>query len=68
MILPDPASAPWVREYIEELCAVPAAEHWDQADATAQALDRLMQHAKKPLQIWGFRFDEGRHWTPWPSL
>lgn len=36
--LPDPAEHPWVLGYVEELAAVPAGAHDDQADATAQAL------------------------------
>jgi hypothetical protein len=53
-----------VQDYIEELCRVPAAEHWDQADATSQALDRRMHGPKKqPLMIYGFRWPEST-WTP----
>lgn len=36
--LPDPSIAPWIKEYIEEMVAFPAALNDDQVDATTQAL------------------------------
>lgn len=38
VVVPDPAVAPWVREYVGELLSFPFAENDDQADATSQAL------------------------------
>lgn len=48
--LPDPSIAPWVNDYIEELCAV-APVHDDRRDATAQAL-RELSSASGRLQIY----------------
>jgi len=39
--LPDPQIAPWVRDYVKELCDFPAGANDDQVDATSQALDEL---------------------------
>lgn len=36
--LPPPEQAPWVGEYVEELCAFPKGANDDQVDATSQAL------------------------------
>jgi predicted phage terminase large subunit-like protein len=40
--LPDPSIAPWVDEYLTELCAFPTAKHDDEVDQTSQALNRLI--------------------------
>jgi hypothetical protein len=45
--LPDPSLAPWIGEYVEELCGFPTAAHDDEVDATTQALTWL----------------EGRRWS-----
>jgi predicted phage terminase large subunit-like protein len=53
--LPDPQRSgfAWVHEYVDELTTAPACLHWDQCDATSQALDQLNQALhKKPLQMW----------------
>ena len=34
-----PPSAPWLAEYLHELCVFPNGRHDDQVDATAQFLD-----------------------------
>jgi predicted phage terminase large subunit-like protein len=39
--IPDPSIAPWVGDYIEELCTFPGALHDDQVDATTQAIAQL---------------------------
>ncbi len=39
--LPDPATAPWVHDYIEELATFPGAPKDDQVDCTSQALLHL---------------------------
>lgn len=39
--LPHPELYPWVKDYISELLAFPAAAHDDQVDSTTQALRRL---------------------------
>ena len=39
--LPDPATHPWVHDWIEELATFPGAPHDDQVDACSQALLRL---------------------------
>ena len=41
--IPDPSKAPWVNDYIEELCTFPGALHDDQVDATTQALSQMAQ-------------------------
>lgn len=39
--IPDPSIAPWVKGYVAEMTAFPAAANDDQVDATTQALRRL---------------------------
>ena len=39
--LPHPAIAPWVPEFVENLCRFPRAVHDDDVDSTSQALARL---------------------------
>jgi predicted phage terminase large subunit-like protein len=39
--LPDPALAPWIKQYVDELTMFPASSHDDQVDATTQALRDL---------------------------
>lgn len=39
--LPDPSSAPWVSEFVEESTAFPTGTHDDQVDTMSQALVRL---------------------------
>lgn len=42
--LPEPSIAPWIHDYVEEICSFTADEsaaHDDQVDATSQALNRL---------------------------
>lgn len=51
VILPHPAIAPWVLDYVDELAAFPNAANDDQVDQTTQALIRLTQ---------GKVFDESR--------
>ena len=41
VILPSPAIAPWINDYIEELCQFPRGRYNDRVDATSQALKRL---------------------------
>lgn len=45
VLIPDPAIAPWVNDYIHELCSFPHGSHDDQVDATSQALEELKQSA-----------------------
>lgn len=40
--LPDPAVAPWVNDYVEELVGFPKQAHDDQVDATTQVLLRFL--------------------------
>jgi predicted phage terminase large subunit-like protein len=40
--LPNPKIAPWVDEYLTELCTFPTAKHDDEVDQTTQALNRLV--------------------------
>jgi len=40
--LPHPSMAPWVDEYLTELCTFPTAKHDDEVDQTSQALNRLI--------------------------
>lgn len=39
--LPDPSIAPWIGDYVKELCDFPAGSNDDQVDGTSQALDHL---------------------------
>lgn len=41
VILPSEQIAPWVEDYIEELCQFPRGRYNDRVDATSQALTRL---------------------------
>jgi predicted phage terminase large subunit-like protein len=43
VLLPSPRLAPWIGDYIEELCAFPSGTHDDQVDATSQILIRWTQ-------------------------
>lgn len=45
IILPDASMAPWVKDYVDELCGFPRAAKDDQVDATTQALLRLWDGA-----------------------
>lgn len=42
--LPDAEIAPWIIEYMDELCSFPAGVHDDMVDSTTQALNRLIYH------------------------
>jgi predicted phage terminase large subunit-like protein len=42
--LPHPSLAPWIGDYVEELCSFPRASHDDRVDATTQALARFYVH------------------------
>jgi predicted phage terminase large subunit-like protein len=42
VVLPDPALAPWVGEFIVEHSSFPNSPHDDQVDAASQALSRLL--------------------------
>jgi predicted phage terminase large subunit-like protein len=44
VILPDAEIAPWVVEYVDELCAFPNGAHDDDVDSTTQALNRLIYY------------------------
>ena len=41
VLLPEAERAPWINDYMHELCTFPKAAHDDQVDATSQALVRL---------------------------
>ena len=43
--LPDASIAPWVVEYVDELCAFPNGTNDDEVDATTQVLNRLMYYS-----------------------
>lgn len=45
VFLPHPSLAPWVTDFVEELCRFPKAPHDDQVDAMSQALTYLAAHA-----------------------
>lgn len=53
--IPDPKSALWVNDFVEELCNFPNAANDDQADACAQALHHLnaFQMEYEPLEANG---------------
>lgn len=40
--LPDPAAAPWVGAFVEELAGFPNSAHDDQVDAMSQAVSRML--------------------------
>jgi predicted phage terminase large subunit-like protein len=71
--LPDPAIAPWVRDFIEECAAFPNGAYDDQVDAMSQALVRLARRRSQLFRIdqeglTGWRSDAGL-WTlspRWP--
>ncbi len=41
VFIPNPASAPWVDDYLEELCAFPNGPYNDQVDVTTQAVEHF---------------------------
>lgn len=45
LILPHPRIAPWVTEFIDEICTFPLAAHDDDADALSQMIRRVASHA-----------------------
>jgi len=53
--LPDPAIAPWIHDYIEELAAFPTGQYDDQVDATTQALLRLSGRSRDPRELEALR-------------
>lgn len=52
VFLPIPAEAPWVRDYIEEVCTFPKAKLKDRVDSMVQALLRFSKN--KPLNTLNF--------------
>ncbi|MDQ3095792.1 MAG: phage terminase large subunit, partial [Actinomycetota bacterium] len=48
--LPDPLTAPWIHDFIEECAAFPMGANDDQVDAMSQALVRLRPRRKVTLQ------------------
>ena len=48
--LPDPSIAPWVKDFIEELCSFPNAGHDDQVDAMTMALLRFRESSGDRLR------------------
>ena len=47
VFLPDPSIAPWVGDFIEELCSFPNAPHDDEVDACSQALNRFSTYSNR---------------------
>lgn len=41
VVLPSESIAPWIKDYVEELCQFPRGRYNDRVDATSQALKRL---------------------------
>ncbi|MDA8110243.1 MAG: phage terminase large subunit [Betaproteobacteria bacterium] len=60
--LPDPSIAPWVGEFIEELCGFPTAVHDDEVDAATQALvwftGRRWSGGGNILEFWRLQREE----------
>jgi len=44
--IPDPSTAPWVGDYVEELTSFPSSANDDQVDTTTQALNNLDKRKK----------------------
>lgn len=62
VILPSEQIAPWVTDYIEELCQFPRGRYNDRVDATSQALTRLktmLQESAPPKITF---FDKQSRW------
>jgi predicted phage terminase large subunit-like protein len=51
VFLPDPATAPWLADYMDELSAFPAGLHDDWTDSTTQALNYLRQRHVAEIRI-----------------
>lgn len=51
VFLPDRALAPWVDEYVQELCTFPNAAHDDQVDSTTMALAKLATETNEPVTL-----------------
>lgn len=55
VVLPHPAVAPWVVDYIEELASFPNGRYADRVDCTSQALRRIFTTEEKKRLVWGKR-------------
>ena len=42
--IPHPSIAPWIEQYLDELCNFPFTAHDDQCDSTSQALNWMPKH------------------------
>lgn len=60
VFLPEAARAPWIHDYMHELCTFPKAAHDDQVDATSQALVRLRGPQEDGFLEFSRREMEGR--------
>lgn len=49
--LPDPSTAPWVHDFIEEASAFPLAAHDDQVDALVHALTKLSERRSFDFEV-----------------
>jgi len=58
--LPDASIAPWVVEYMDEMCAFPNGAHDDEVDSTTQALNRFIYYTntKPPEDEHGHSLDK----------
>jgi predicted phage terminase large subunit-like protein len=43
VFVPDPSTAAWVNDYLDELCIFPAGQHDDRVDSTTQFLNHVRQ-------------------------
>lgn len=53
-----PEEAPWLGDYVEELCSFPGGLHDDQVDGTSQLLIRWLERARTPDPNAVYRFLE----------
>jgi predicted phage terminase large subunit-like protein len=60
--LPDPSIEPWVEDFIDEWCAVPNGEYWDQVDASTQALGYMRRYDNDGLGVAPVSMTGTSHW------
>lgn len=64
VILPSESIAPWISDYLEELCQFPRGRYNDRVDATSQALSRLKTMLQESIDPKIHVFTQTSRWNP----